>query len=158
MPRLLFFLIGILLSCSVIAQTITGDKSLCGGGVAKLAVDSTANSYLWQYSTDGDNAWKNAEGDSTHQTYIATQKGFYRVITMPNSDTSKVFEVVDSPKPITTFTFDKDNVCSGTSIKFMSSVTAGTAPFTNGWSLGDSTTSTAQSPTKALTFLGCGTK
>src|SRR5438270_11880952 len=108
MTRLLFFLIGILLSYSVIAQTITGGKSLCGGGVTVLTVDSSANLYLWQYSADGkDSSWKNANGGNTLPTYTATQPGFYRVILGNSnvSDTSNAFEVVDSPKPIPTFTF-----------------------------------------------------
>lgn len=60
------------------------------------------------------------------------------------------------PKPQASF-MSANNVCSGDSVQFNSSVTGGTAPYTYIWKFGGGGTSNQEDPFHTFTSLGCGT-
>jgi len=60
--------------------------------------------------------------------------------------------------PIIDFTFTSNNVCSGQTISFTSTVT-GISPFTYAWDFGDGSTSTLENPNHSFqASLGCGSQ
>jgi PKD repeat protein len=60
--------------------------------------------------------------------------------------------------PIIDFTFTNNNVCSGQTISFTSTVT-GISPLTYAWDFGDGSTSTLENPSHSFqAILGCGTQ
>jgi PKD repeat protein len=71
------------------------------------------------------------------------------------NDTFFIIVKVTDVKPVVDFT-NTNNVCSGTSIQFNSTVSSGTPPYTYSWLFGDGGTSTAANPTHTFTSLGCG--
>ena len=63
-----------------------------------------------------------------------------------------------NPPPIIDFTFSSNNVCSGQTISFTSTVT-GNNPFTYAWDFGDGSTSTLANPDHSFqASLGCGSE
>ncbi len=67
---------------------------------------------------------------------------------------SVIIPVFVDPLPVASFTFNPNNVCSGSSISFTNTST-GTG-LTYHWDFGDGTTSTQQNPSHVFTSYGCG--
>ena len=72
------------------------------------------------------------------------------------TDTFFIIVKVTDVKPVVDFTYN-NNVCSGTSVQFTSTVSSGTPPYTYAWIFGGGGTSTLANPTHTFTSLGCGT-
>jgi len=73
-----------------------------------------------------------------------------------NSDTFFIIIKVTEVKPVVDFTHT-NNVCSGTSIQFNSTITSGTPPYTYSWVFAGGGTSSVANPANTFISLGCGT-
>ena len=69
--------------------------------------------------------------------------------------TNNSLTITVNPNPIFDFTFDNDNMCSGTTINFTSTV-SGTGDYNYLWDFGDGNTSDLPNPTHIFDELGCG--
>ena len=72
-----------------------------------------------------------------------------------NKDTFFIIIKVTNIKPVADFTFT-NNLCSGTSIPFVSTVSSGIAPYTYAWTFNGIGTSNQANPSYSFTSLGCG--
>lgn len=138
------------------AQITPSPAIMCGGSPVTISVPTGAATYQWQYSPTQFGSYSNVPGPGgISASYSATTAGWYQVIV--NGTPSNPVEVINSPLPVPSFTFDNNNTCAGTTIHFTSSVSSGNPGYTYAWNFGDANTSTSQNPTHAYTTLGCAT-
>ena len=147
--------IALIISSFSFSQTISNaaQQSFCGAGTKVLTAVGVppATTIQWEFSATGSAPWA-ASGSGNSIT--ATAVGFYRIFTAPPPVYYDTVELVQSPAPSASFTFD-NNICSGLNVQFTPTVNSGTAPYSYAWNFGDATTSTLQSPTHAYTSFGC---
>ncbi|WP_282032246.1 PKD domain-containing protein [Winogradskyella eximia] len=78
-------------------------------------------------------------------------------IALNNTSDNKRVGAYDVAPPTVSFVFNNNNVCSGQSVSFTSTVT-GNGPFDYAWNFGDGGTSTQANPNHSFIALGCGTQ
>lgn len=86
--------------------------------------------------------------------YVYLGIAFFILITSAIALNAKFKESLFAP-PVVNFTFINNNVCSGQSVSFTSTVT-GDGPFDYAWNFGDGSTSAQQNPNHAFQAFGCG--
>ena len=136
--------IALIISSFSFSQTISNaaQQSFCGAGTKVLTAVGVppATTIQWEFSATGSAPWAAA---GLGNSITATAVGFYRIFTAPPPVYYDTVELVQSPAPTASFTFD-NNICSGLNVQFTPTANSGTAPYTYAWNFGDATTSTLQ--------------
>jgi large repetitive protein len=93
----------------------------------------------------------------------AVKNVVYKITKIRDSSSTPIEQDLDVSRtltinqvPLADFSFNNNNTCSGTSIKFTASA-SGSQPLTYTWNFGDNTSSTEQHPSHVFSALGCGT-
>jgi large repetitive protein len=150
-----------------ITATIEGNTSFCknASNVRIIFRGSGGTApYTFTYQVNGNEISVSGKNDTAQVVIAASSAGSFTYKIAKVKDNSGSETSVDVSKTITVnelpnvdFTFSPDNVCSGTSIQFTSSVN-GIGAFAYTWNFGDGQTSTVQNPSHIYNSLGCSTK
>ena len=126
--------------------------AICRGDSVMLTA-SGANTYTWNNS--------GSLSSNTGATVMASPNNTTNYTVTGNcgggNNDQATIQVIVHPKPVATFNFAPNNVCSGTPTNFTSNVVNGTPPYTYAWTFGGGGTSTNANPTHNFISLGCGT-
>ncbi len=139
---------------------ISGNNVICPGGSVTLTVTgaSAGSGFTWLSSNDNGITWLPVSPGGNLYSLTTSTPAFYTAIVNfnGNNDTLTGVEVSLGTNPVAGFSIVNNDGCSGTTIQFLSSVSAGSFPFTYSWDFGDGTTSSVQNPTHVFDTTGCG--
>ena len=133
--------------------TVTvSDNTVCEGTSITLTATGTGT-ITWHTTPDGSDP-----SLGTGATLTLTPSTTTTYYAKANAEVSSGVLVTVYEKPTVTIADPTQNVCSGTSVAFNSTVTGGTAPYTYSWTFSDGGVATSADTSHSFTSLGCGTE